>query len=73
MKETELIETLRQENEDYRNLEAEHRALDEKLTELEAKSFLLPEEESEVKSLKKQKLTKKDQMAGIVREYREKK
>lgn len=73
MKETELIETLRQENEDYRNLEAEHRALDAKLTELEAKSFLLPEEESEVKSLKKQKLTKKDQMAGIVREYREKK
>jgi hypothetical protein len=71
MKEQEIIEILRKDNEEFRKLEEEHRELEAKLSELDSKHFLSPEEEMEIKSIKKQKLTRKDRMAELIREYRE--
>ncbi len=70
MKEQQIIETLRQQNPDFQKLEAEHRALDEKIKEMESKPFLTPEEEMEIKRLKKEKLAKKDKMAQMVVQYK---
>jgi uncharacterized protein YdcH (DUF465 family) len=53
LKEQEIIERLRQENEEFRRLEQEHRNLDNTLKELEAKKFLTPEDEIEIHKIKK--------------------
>jgi uncharacterized protein YdcH (DUF465 family) len=44
---------------------AEHRALDERVSQLEHQLFLTPKEELEVHELKKLKLHKKDQILGM--------
>lgn len=43
---------------------AEHRALDERVGELERRTYLSPAEQLEVLQLKKMKLYKKDQIQG---------
>ncbi len=70
MKEQEIREVLRAENPEFQQLEAEHRALESRLSELEGKPFLTAEEEIEIKQIKKQKLAKKDKMAMMIREYK---
>lgn len=70
MKEQEIIELLRKDNEDFRKLADEHHNLDIQLAEMDKKVYLTPEEEMERKTLQKQKLMKKDKMAEFVRDYK---
>lgn len=70
MKESEIIEILKKENEEFRRLSEEHRNLDMLLSEMDNRRYLTPEEEIERKKIQKQKLLKKDRMAALVREYK---
>lgn len=70
MKEHEIVEVLKKENEEFKKLSEEHRNLDGLLTEIDNKRYLTPEEEVERKRIQKLKLLRKDRMAELVREYR---
>ncbi len=70
MKEQEIVETLKRENEKFRKLSEEHRNLDSLLAEIDSKRYLTPEEELERKRIQKLKLLRKDRMAEIIREYK---
>jgi uncharacterized protein YdcH (DUF465 family) len=70
LKENDVVEILKKENEEFRKLTEEHRNLDLLLSEIDSKRYLTPEEEIERKNIQKQKLFKKDRMATLVREYR---
>ncbi len=70
MKEQEIIEHLKKENEEFRKILEEHHGLDETLAEIDRKVYLTPEEEVERKKLQKQKLAKKDKMAEFIRDFR---
>lgn len=70
MKESEIIEILKKENEEFRRLSEEHRNLDMLLAEMDNRRYLTPDEEIERKKIQKQKLLKKDRMAALVREYK---
>ncbi len=70
MKEHEIVEFLKKENEEFKRLSEEHRNLDGFLAEIDRKHYLTPEEEVERKKIQKQKLFKKDRMAELVREYK---
>ncbi len=70
MKEHEIVEVLKKENEEFKKLTEEHRNLDGLLIEIDNKRYLTPEEEVERKRIQKLKLLRKDRMAELVREYR---
>jgi uncharacterized protein YdcH (DUF465 family) len=70
LKENDVVEILKKENEEFRKLTEEHRSLDSLLSEIDSRRYLTPEEEIERKNIQKQKLFKKDRMAELVREYR---
>jgi uncharacterized protein YdcH (DUF465 family) len=70
LKENEIVELLKKEDEEFRKLSEEHRSLDVLLAEMDGKRYLTPEEEFERKKIQKQKLLKKDRMAELVREYK---
>jgi uncharacterized protein YdcH (DUF465 family) len=71
LKEHEIVELLKRENEEFRKLSEEHRSLDVLLAEMDNKKrYLTPEEEFERKKIQKQKLLKKDRMAELVRAYK---
>ena len=70
LKNTALIEALRSGNEEFKRLEKEHRELDEKILDLNKKTFLSSSEEIEKKRLQKLKLLKKDMMASLIINYR---
>jgi uncharacterized protein YdcH (DUF465 family) len=70
LKEHEIVEFLKKENEEFRRLSEEHRNLDALLVEIDNRKYLTPEEEVERKKIQKQKLLKKDKMAELVREYK---
>jgi len=70
LKEQEIVELLKKENEEFRKLSEEHRTLDTVLAEIDSKRYLTQEEELERKKLQKQKLLKKDRMAELVRQYK---
>lgn len=70
MKENEIIELLKKENEEFKKLSEEHRNLDMLLADIDSRRYLTPDEEMERKRIQKQKLQKKDRMAEIVREYK---
>ena len=70
MKEREIIEVLKRENEEFKKLSQEHRKLDTKLTKIDSRRYLTPDEEIERKRMQKEKLLKKDMMAAMVREYK---
>ena len=72
MKDSEIAEILKKENEEYKKLHEGHKELDRILAEMDKNKYLTPEEEIERKKLQKQKLLKKDSMAELIREYREK-
>lgn len=69
MKDEEIMSVLRDENEEYRKLEEEHRKLDLALDEMLKKKYLTPDEEVEKKKIQKLKLQYKDHMAQIIRDY----
>jgi hypothetical protein len=69
-KEEELIERLMRENEDFLKAKQAHTQLARQLDELEKKPFLTPQDEMEIKILKKKKLAWKDQMEKILMQYR---
>jgi uncharacterized protein YdcH (DUF465 family) len=70
LKENEIVELLKKEDEEFRKLSEEHRSLDVLLAEMDGKRYLTPEEEFERKKIQKQKLLKKDKMAELVRKYK---
>lgn len=70
MREEEIIEILKKENEEFRKLYEEHRQLDSMLDEMNKKHYLTPEEEIEKKRMQKEKLYKKDKMAEMIRKYK---
>ena len=70
MKEQEIVELLKKENEEFRKLSEEHRSLDVLLAEIDSKRYLTAEEEFERKRLQKQKLLKKDRLAELVRKFK---
>jgi uncharacterized protein YdcH (DUF465 family) len=71
LKEQELVEFLKNENEEFRKLSEEHRNLDEFLVEIDSRRYLTPGEEIERKNIQKQKLLLKDRMAELIRKYKE--
>jgi len=71
LKEQEIVEFLKNENEEFRRLSEEHRNLDEFLVEIDSRRYLTPEEEIERKNIQKQKLFRKDRMAELIRKYKE--
>lgn len=70
MKEEEIIELLKKENEEFRKLAEEHKNLDKSLAELDKKVHLTSEEEVERRNMQKLKLNRKDRIADLVREYK---
>jgi len=69
-KEEELIERLMRENEEFSKTKQAHTQLSKQLDELERKAFLSPQDEMEIKIIKKKKLVLKDQMEKILVQYR---
>ena len=69
-REEELIERLMRENEEFSKTKQSHVQLSKQLEELEKKSFLTPQDEIEIKVIKKKKLVLKDQMEKILVKYR---
>ena len=70
MRDEEIIETLKRDNEEFRKLYQEHRELDSVLSEMDKKHFLTSEEEMEIHRLKKEKLSKKDRIAELIKHYK---
>jgi hypothetical protein len=71
LKDAEIAEILRKENEEFKKLDEEHKRLKQCLAEIDKKRFLTADEEIERKKIQKQKLQRKDRMAELIREYRE--
>ncbi len=69
-KEEALIERLMRENEEFSKVKQAHAQLARQLEELEKKPFLTPQDEVEIKIIKKKKLALKDQMEKILIQYR---
>jgi hypothetical protein len=70
MKEADVINTLRNENEEFKKIEEEHKKLEVSLADIDKKKYLTPDDEMLRKNIQKQKLQFKDQMAKLVRGYK---
>ncbi len=70
MREEEIIETLKNQNEEFRKIYNEHRELDRILADMDKRHYFTDEEELERKRLKKEKLFKKDKIAKLIIEYK---
>ncbi|MBI4378662.1 MAG: DUF465 domain-containing protein [Nitrospinae bacterium] len=64
-----LIEKVKKENEEFRTLYLEHLELEKRLSELNKSKFLSSDDEVEKKRLQKIKLSGKDRMAKILKQY----
>jgi uncharacterized protein YdcH (DUF465 family) len=69
-KDEELVQRLTKENEEFLKAKEAHSELSKQLDEMEKKEFLTPQDEVEIKILKKKKLACKDQMERILVQYR---
>lgn len=69
-KEEELIDRLLRENEEFLKAKKAHMELARQLEELEKKPYLTPQDEIEIKIIKKKKLAWKDEMEKILMKYR---
>ncbi len=67
MTETEMVEKLLEGDEEFKRIYSEHRELNEIIDKFESKDTLTLEDETEVKRLKKIKLSLKDRMESIIR------
>ncbi len=65
-----LVEKLVKENEEFKKAKEMHAELARQLDELEKKPYLTPQDELDIKILKKKKLAYKDQMEKILMQYR---
>ena len=70
IKEEELIERLMKEDVEFLKAKQAHTQLVKQLEELENKPYLTPQDEMEIKILKKKKLAVKDQMEKILMKHR---
>jgi len=70
LNEEEIKELLKRESEEFKKLAEEHKSLKALLAEMDRKVYLSTDEEVERKKLQKLKLSKKDRMAELIREYR---
>jgi uncharacterized protein YdcH (DUF465 family) len=70
MKEDALVDRLARENEEFLKAKQAHAELARQLDELEKKPYLTPQDEIEIKILKKKKLAWKDQMEKILMQNR---
>jgi uncharacterized protein YdcH (DUF465 family) len=66
----ELVERLMREDEEFLKAKEGHSKLASQLEELEKKPFLTPQDEMEIKILKKKKLAYKDKMEEILIRHR---
>jgi len=69
-KDEELVERLMQENGEFLKVKQAHTQLAKELEDLEKKAFLTPQDEMQIKIIKKKKLALKDQMEKILMQYR---
>ncbi len=69
-KEEELVERLLKEDGEFVKAKQIHAQLAKQLEELENKPYLTPQDEIEIKILKKKKLAAKDQMEKILMKHR---
>jgi uncharacterized protein len=69
-KEEALIERLVRENDEFSKAKQAHSELAKQVDELETKAFLTPQDEVEIKRLKKKKLAYKDRMEQILAQHR---
>ena len=65
-----IAELLRASNFEFQQVEAAHHRLDAELVELHKRHVLTPQEEVQAKQMHKEKLAKKDEMAMLIRAYR---
>jgi len=70
IKEEVLIERLMKEDEEFLKAKQAHTQHAKQLEELESKPYLTPQDEMEIKILKKKKLAAKDQMEKILMKHR---
>jgi uncharacterized protein YdcH (DUF465 family) len=70
VKDEEIMELLRKESTEYKKLDEEHKNLKQVLAEMDKKVYLNADEEMERKKIQKLKLSKKDRMAELIREYK---
>ena len=70
MKDIEIAEALRREDENFRKLEEEHKRLKETLAVMDKKKHLTTDEEIERKRIQKQKLKVKDSLALLISGYK---
>lgn len=64
-----LIDSIREQNREFRKLEEQHHSYEEQLDELLKLTHLTPRQEILKKKIKKQKLRTKDRMAEIIRGF----
>jgi len=69
-RETDLVRRLLEENEVFRAMKERHAALEDQLQQLEKKACLTPQDELEIKKIKKRKLLFKDKMQKILTDHR---
>jgi len=69
-REENLVKKLLQENEAFRTMKEKHAALEDQLQHLETKLYLTPQDELEIKRIKKMKLRFKDEMQKILVSHR---
>ncbi len=68
MTETQIVEKLLEGDKEFKRIYFEHRELNEIIDRFESKDTLTLEDETEVKRLKKIKLSLKDRMESIIRQ-----
>ncbi len=66
-----IADQLRANSIEFRQLEEAHHRLDVELNDLQRRHVLTPSEEVLKKQLQKEKLAKKDQMAALIRRFRD--
>lgn len=65
-----VAEELKKENESFKQLFEQHIDFENELKKYKNRSYLSPEEQIEVKRIKKMKLLGKDQMEKLIREFK---
>jgi uncharacterized protein YdcH (DUF465 family) len=70
IKDEDLTARLMKENEEFLRVKQAHAELAKQLDEIESKPYLTPQDEVEIKILKKKKLACKDKMEKILTQYR---
>jgi uncharacterized protein YdcH (DUF465 family) len=69
-READIVRKLLRENEAFRRMKERHAELENQLQNLETKPYLTPQDEVEIRKIKKRKLLFKDEMQRIVAAHR---